>query len=376
MTQHANQILIIASWYPNKHDVQWGIFHRLLFQNLPQETSCQLIHIYKSDVDSEEIIRDAKGNLKEILIGFKPYKGSLSFLNIWLRKQKLESALKRHTLKPDLVHLMAAFPMGWPLLLSRLSKKPLIYSESWSGWLPGRNLSRTFLQKLLLKNLCSISKKVLPVSDVLLRGMRTLSGCGTFEILPNIIQPPSVIYSEQTGAPYLLYVGDFHDDVKNVTGLLKAYAKIPQAEIPLLKIVGDGPDRRLILKTVDQLNLSTRVKLLGRLSNREVYAAMAHAAFGVINSRYETFGMVVLEFTAHNKPVVCTRCGGPEAFFNEGMGLMISADDECALQKALVLMAGTYKNYQPCRAAFETLKNCSPESVGSRLAHIYEEVLR
>jgi glycosyltransferase involved in cell wall biosynthesis len=82
-----------------------------------------------------------------------------------------------------------------------------------------------------------------------------------------------------------------------------------------LTLIGGGPDEDKIKTHLQKLNLpSQAITLKGRLAHEEVLRAMATCDFYICNSRYETFGMTVAEALYAGKPVICTRCGGPETF--------------------------------------------------------------
>lgn len=364
-------VLALASWYPNEKDVQWGVFYQKMLYALPPEITITVLHFYTGDNLNTDV--NLLPNGREIRIQIPKAAGWKRPLAIAQRLLILRRFLRKMQHPPDLVHLLGALPSGWLLLLSPLRHLPLIYSESWSGWLPQRAHQRSILQIWLFKQLCRRSIRVLPVSTFLMDGMKQWCKGERFEIVPNVIgktQNPSVILDIP---PFILFVGDFYDDVKNVTGLLRVYSQIPIAESLELYLIGDGPDRALIETKIKNLNLSHKVKLLGRLSQEDVHGWMAKCAFGVINSRFETFGMTVLEFAAHNKPVISTRCGGPETFWEEDLGELILPDNDENLHLAMCRMMDDYHRYQPAKRCSELLKRHSPGTIGAQLADIYRK---
>lgn len=53
----------------------------------------------------------------------------------------------------------------------------------------------------------------------------------------------------------------------------------------------------------------------------EVAGFFCECDFFVLNSNFETFSVVTAEALAYGKPVIATRCGGPEEFVNKIMGI-------------------------------------------------------
>jgi glycosyltransferase involved in cell wall biosynthesis len=81
---------------------------------------------------------------------------------------------------------------------------------------------------------------------------------------------------------------------------------------PILKIIGDGPDRPRLEALVDQLGLNDRVRFVGRLGSADdVWREIGCARIAVQPSSREGFGMFPLEALACGTPVV--YCESPES---------------------------------------------------------------
>ncbi len=75
-----------------------------------------------------------------------------------------------------------------------------------------------------------------------------------------------------------------------------------------LYIVGDGPDRFRIEKLITELRISDRVILTGQMANP--YNLLKQADLFVISSRYEGFGLVLLESLYLGIPIVVPKISG------------------------------------------------------------------
>lgn len=100
---------------------------------------------------------------------------------------------------------------------------------------------------------------------------------------------------------------------KGVNLLVEAFARC-HAEDPTLRLTlaGDGDQRLPLLKRIEELGLSDVVDMLGPIPHDQALEVMRNHDLLVHASRYETFGMTIVEGIAAGMPVLVTRCGGPE----------------------------------------------------------------
>jgi glycosyltransferase involved in cell wall biosynthesis len=109
------------------------------------------------------------------------------------------------------------------------------------------------------------------------------------------------------GAPYLLFVGTLQprkDPVTAIEALALTHTD--------LRLVLAGPDRgskEAARATVARLGLESRVEFAGHVSKPDLAALYRGAACLVFPSRYEGFGLPVLEAMASGTPVVTTSAG-------------------------------------------------------------------
>ena len=122
------------------------------------------------------------------------------------------------------------------------------------------------------------------------------------------------------GAGYVLYVGR-RDSYKDFPVLLHALAAMPDDRVQLLAVGGgdfDTDERQLI----QELGLADRV-VRRDLDDRDLAGAYAHARVFVMPSRYEGFGLPVLEAMSAGAPVIAARAaslpevGGEAALYFE-----------------------------------------------------------
>ena len=180
--------------------------------------------------------------------------------------------------------------------------------------------------------------------------------------------------------PRLLHVAAFHDDIKNLSGVLRVVAGL-RADWPglRLRIAGYGPDESRLRTYAAELGLLAdgTVEFLGKLPHPAVAAEMRQATALVSFSRAETFGMVLLEARACGRPVVATRVGGvPELFEPAGaFGLLVEPDDEAALAAALTAVLRQPAQLDPALLHADATARCSPAGVGQAFGRLYAQVV-
>jgi glycosyltransferase involved in cell wall biosynthesis len=108
------------------------------------------------------------------------------------------------------------------------------------------------------------------------------------------------------------------------------------------EIIGDGPLREMLQAKIEQLDLSSRVHLLGSLSQNAVLEKLQAANLFALASTTDAqgatdiFPTVILEAMASARPVVSTRLAGiPELVLDGDTGILVSPGDAGALTEAL-----------------------------------------
>lgn len=104
-----------------------------------------------------------------------------------------------------------------------------------------------------------------------------------------------------------------------------------------LTIYGEGEDRKMLERIIDERQLVQFVTLYGATDNIE--KAYREAEFGVMTSRFEGFPMVLLEAVAAGLPMVSFDCPtGPKDIYKDGAGIVVPDQDIKAIGEAIVRM--------------------------------------
>jgi glycosyltransferase involved in cell wall biosynthesis len=104
-------------------------------------------------------------------------------------------------------------------------------------------------------------------------------------------------------------------------------------------VYGDGAPqyRHFLEETVQRRNLQGDVVLRPK---QEVDSIYRHCCAAVVASEFEPFSMVAIEAMSYAKPVIATRCGGPEDILEDGRtGFLIPVGDSEALADRMLTLA-------------------------------------
>lgn len=134
---------------------------------------------------------------------------------------------------------------------------------------------------------------------------------------------------------------------KDYKTLLKAFQILKSKGIDKkLYIVGDGPSKKEIENMIKEYDLIEEVKLLGRFKNPYVW--LNNADFFIHSSKYEGFGLVLIEAAILDKLVISSNCpvGPTEILENGKSGILfnVGASEELAEKIEKVLNDKNLRN--------------------------------
>ncbi|MFN7976411.1 MAG: glycosyltransferase [Acidobacteriota bacterium] len=202
---------------------------------------------------------------------------------------------------------------------------------------------------------------------------------GAWTVIGNVVDEGFFQPGEPAPAPdgpfRFLAIGSL-DENKAHADLLRAFARAFSGEAgTTLRIGGAGPQRTALEALAGALGVASRVSFLGTLSRDGVRAEMQRAGAVILPSRYETFGVVLIEALACGVPVVATRCGGPESIVTEQNGILVPARDPEALATALSRMRAEAGRHDRAAIRADCVARFGRAAFTSAAGALYERVL-
>lgn len=379
MSHSKKHILILPKWYPNKQDIQLGIFIKKQALLLKEDFDISVIYVQSDDsIDTKyQLINSTEEGIFEQLVYFKKAKGLFSKLINFKRYKKAQQiAYINLKNKVDLVHVHVPIrPLFLALYLLKHKNIPFVVSEHWSGHLTGEFNNKPFIYKFLYKRLVRKAEKVSCVSKFLKNEFTKNTSISPL-FIPNLIEKNTTEHTtvvSQKNQIKILSVNDYIDSIKNITGLLNAFSQALKQNPNLhLTLIGGGPDESLILKTVTDLKLqSSNLTILGRKSHQIVLQQMSECDFYISNSNYETFGMTIAEALMAGKPVISRLCGGPNEFLNTNNSLLINSKIENSLSDTILNMANNYGSFNSSQISKELNEKYGSAVILNKLEKFY-----
>lgn len=280
--------------------------------------------------------------------------GTQSYWDFLIAKHiEIIDRIQKKKEKIDLIH--AHFGLQGGLIAHAISQKmniPYVITEHHAGFLEGPEMFQ-WVQEKIQENLhvYNHASTVFAVGEKLNDILKSWGVCYlstlfnptgrsfVSDLIPKLEQSPFYFFS----------LGRLHPQ--------KGFEVLIQAIKVLLKdnffqnhpcrfyIGGSGRNAEEYQGMVRDFGAQEYVIFLGALSQEEALKWYDKTHAFVLPSRVESFGIVYAEALARGRPVIATRCGEPENFINDKVGLIVEPDNPKELAKAIQEMVLHYSKY-------------------------------
>ena len=351
-------LFIVPSWYPSGSNPSYGIFVKEQIAMMANERPSWKIGVStwgQGDESKLIWVKDHLNNLKKIVNhgsdiaktvdsnGFKEYyQPALSWTKKF-KKGNIREIIRSNELnyqvfalengKPDLIMVQACYP--GVLIADYLSEKykiPTHLHIRLGGKMFENMLSE--LGQMRTKMLSAISRANLITVTSKFHQVEINKWVAKSSILYNPVDRDFFKIDKSLKGDYAVAIGRLEDE-KGFDRLIDALVLVPDLN---LKIVGKGSLERKLIRKVEKFNLSSRVNFYGESNRTDVRRFIQNSKFLILPSSYETFGNVILEAMACGKPVVATKCGGPQEIVNADIGYLAEMDTEDLAQKIQLMV--------------------------------------
>ena len=286
--------------------------------------------------------------------------------------------IKQHG-KPDIIHVHSMLYAGVAAKeISEKYKIPFIVTEHSTAFARGLVSPK---QKGIVQQIAISADKRFAVSQPFAKLLFEFIEAknSPWKVMPNIVHERffnSIVNTEPKTLAFTFINISLLTEKKGVDFLIKAFSKVLTIQPGLrLKVGGDGRERSKLEELSRDLGIVNNIEFLGVLSRDQVVEQVEASDVFVLGSRYETFGVVVIEALALGVPVIATRCGGPEDIIREEDGILVSVNDVNAMAAA---MLNVYKNramYNRREISEACYERYGEQAVAEKLIQEYRNVL-
>jgi glycosyltransferase involved in cell wall biosynthesis len=374
-------VLFITNWYPTREEPARAVWVREYAKAVRLYDDVAVLHCAGPDLVLKRLWRIEQETSESLGEGIATYRvsyrpspipGTSYFSYAWSLFRAFRH-LVQQGFRPDIIHVHIYDAGGPAVLIGRLYRVPVVVSEHFSSF-PRRLLGPLDVLKAWVA--FRWANAVLPVSHALQEAIRRYRLHARFHVIPNVADTtlffPSSDIGREAARKRILFVGQLAP-VKGVPYLLRALSDLGHRRDDWhLDIVGDGEARREYENLAVDLKLHDKIAFHGLKARHEVAAFMRRADLFVLSSLCETFSVPAAEALATGTPVLATRCGGPEEFVRDDVGLLVPAGDADALCKGLDYMLDHLHAYSREGISQYARDRFSPETVGAQLHAVYE----
>lgn len=241
-----------------------------------------------NDSYDKELLRSIDDDVEVILLNRKP--GSRSPLPII----KLNSLLLK--CKPDVIHSHVGSIIEY--LIKPLHRKTVLTMHTTGIVTPRKTLYKYSGIFAISDSVKQVLKEKFNIDAI------TITNGVVFKKIKHK-QPVS-----NYGSYRIVNIGRLVDDIKGQSTLIKAASILPDDANVSIDIIGDGPDMPMLLSLRSELNVESKVNLLGAKGQAYIHEHLQDYDLLVQPSFIEGFGLTIVEGMAAKLPVLVSDIDG------------------------------------------------------------------
>lgn len=290
--------------------------------------------------------------------------------HIW---RKILQKVQENTGRPDVIHVHypAMLMLGEVLSDYHESGTKIFITEHWSKVLT-RSLDR--IEKKHYKKYFEYVDECICVGKSLTDSINTIVDKSNthISVIPNIVnQEFTPLHSKHLGFEFIA-VGRLVK-IKQFDKIIITFAKCFRGKEVKLKIIGDGEEYKRLKKLIFHLKMERQIILTGYLDKKKVAQHLADADCLICFSKYETFGVPIVEAWASGIPtIVTTTAAVVSDYFDKRLGIKVIPNDMEGLARAMIYMYLHIDHYDRKFLSTFAKERFSKESVNKKLIDLYQ----
>lgn len=370
------RILIVPSWYTSHDNIMGngGIFHYEQAREMAKEHTVAIYYPFDRTITEDFQAEEERG--------------ILTFRSRFQDQQRIRNRIRiyrafRYIIKefhPDIVHTHVATEAGrYTALWCGTFGIPFVVTEHSTVEVSGvaKGVAHAYARFVYGQ-----SKVNFCVSEDLQCKLSAIFPQYIFKVMYNGVHMPRVVgascsYRREGCCNIALVAALYDEKIKGLQFLLPAVQKvIENGHHVILHIVGSGEYEEYFHKMAESLNISEYVIFHGECKKQKVYEIVDQMDFLVSASLVESFGCSMAEALLLGKPVLATKCGGPEGFVNDQVGVLVEKGSIEALQNGILKLLCEKDKFDKERIRNYAKERFDNKYICQKYVSTYQRVLR
>ncbi len=382
------KVLILPSWYPSEDNPIRGIFLKEQAEALNQYVDVAVLSVNsirlnqpRKIIHTKRKVTNRENGLFTFKLNYVNWAPKITILSNKIYEKRLiegyQEVIKKFGV-PDLIHAHVSYPAGYgAMVLSNKFKVPYMVTEHAS-----------FFENTLMTKYSSYTKETLIKADYYsavssdLKNKIVKTGRKQCEVIPNFINTEKFNSTKKPKDGYNNIFNLVHVSVmkyiKGIDILLRSLHNVIYSnkyENVHLHLIGYGAEKQKYENLAEELNLQEFCTFHGRVDNNNLGNYLNSSDILIISSRSETFGVVGIEAMASGIPVIATRCGGPEDYIKDAVGILVEKESVDSLSEGIIEMIKNYDKYDASVIKKYVNDNYSTKVVCEKIIDIYQKLV-
>lgn len=384
-------IVVIPSWYKSAKNPFTGSFFEEQARALQAEGN-KVSVFFPSFYPSREILHkkpehrmhwDDNGLMTHatVIQGIIPKSRRINNRYICWQADRIFKKYMESYGKPDILHAHSVYDAGIiGLHLSRKYNIPMVLTEHLTHF--KGSLKRNNFKKEIAKNVVLGATQSIAVSNKFKEDLEHALRLGpnVFKVVHNMVANHfydtfiKKTYDEQES--FIFFTNSFMNERKNHELQFDALKLLISKNINVKLVVGGNGERQDdLLAYVIQNGLQDHVTFKGGLTRQEVKQEIDNSHAFLLSSKFESFGVVLIESIISGRPVISTDCGGPCEIINPENGYLVPSSKPEDYAAVMEKMMHNYSFFNQAKMRAACADKFSEHTISCQLMDIYEKAI-
>jgi glycosyltransferase involved in cell wall biosynthesis len=369
-------ILLLSHTYPDKNNSWRGSFVRDQASVLSKNNTVKVVY-FKIDYEHfdpfahPEVSESTNGNLTEYTLTIKRSFPVFNQINYLFRTYRFIRKSILSYFLPDIIHSHLTYPAGLlGTLLQKRKKIPGVITEHskitnyYRSWFHRKCVTYSLRNASgIIAVSESLKSEIVMISQKPCSVIYNIVDVEKFDIMP---KPQSLIN--------IGFLGGLGNNNKGLDLLIRALSLLDKSSFRL-HVGGKGILLETYVQMAKESGIDSNCIFYGEILRDKISEFYSKLDLFVLPSRYETFGIVLIEAMSCGLPVIATKCGGPEEIVTPVTGLLIEKENIPELTLALKNMVENLGSYDKAAIRNYAEKKFGKKIFIERIIRFYSEII-